>query len=228
VSVDSLTVLLSRSRDGDEAARAELSATLYPHLRQMARRYLSRERAGHTLQTTELVHEAWLRLFGTTVVSPQDRAHLVALMATQMRRVLVDHARRRAAAKRPDSGVRIAFDDAQPFDVRRDEDVLAVHEALTELEAVDARAGRVVELRYFGGMLEREAADALGVSLATLKRDWTFARAWLFDRLSRGGGAAAGSADGLRDAPSAMVEIGGGAPRRGGSPSGPGSCRCHK
>lgn len=193
MSVDSLMLLLTRSRDGDEAAGAELTATLYPHLRRIARRCLAGERAGHTLQTTELVHEAWLRLFGTTVVSAHDRAHLVALMASQMRRVLVDHARRRAAAKRPESAVRIALDDAQRFDVQPDEDILAVHQALTELEAVDARAGRVVELRYFGGMLEREAAEALGVSLATLKRDWTFARAWLFERLTRDVGAAAGS-----------------------------------
>ena len=185
-------LLMTRSRNGDEAAQAELTATLYPHLRRIARRYLSGERAGHTLQTTELVHEAWLRLFGTTAASPEDRAHLIALMATQMRRVLVDHARRRAAAKRPTSGERIALDDAQPVELRPDEDILAVHQALTELETVDARAGRVVELRYFGGMLESEAADALGVSLATLKRDWTFARTWLFERLSRDVGAAPG------------------------------------
>ena len=180
----SLTSLIVRARRGDAAAEAELVDTVYPELRRLARHYLVSERRGHTLQTTELVHEAWLRLFGSASVSIQDRNHLVALMATQMRRVLVDYARRRNAAKGPGAGVRVSLTALDGVTARPDEDVLAIDEALTALEAVDARASRVVEMRFFAGLAEADAAQALGVSVATIKRDWTFARAWLHDRLN--------------------------------------------
>jgi RNA polymerase sigma-70 factor, ECF subfamily len=166
------------------AAEDLLASAIYPELRRLARRYLSGERAGHTLQTTELVHEAWLRLFGAETITYQDRAHLMALMATQMRRVLVDHARRRNALKGPGAAIRVALGDDLPGTPAPDEDILAVDEALRALEAIDHRASRVVELRFFAGLGEEEAALALGVSLSTLKRDWAFARAWLFDRLA--------------------------------------------
>lgn len=172
-------------RRGDSAAEARLNAAIYPELRRLARRALARERRGHTLQTTDLVHEAWLRLFGSSAVSISDRGHLLALMATQMRRVLVDYARRRNAAKGPGAGVRVTLDAAASVGLRVDEDVLAIDQALTALKDVDPRAARGVELRFFGGLLEEETAAALGVSLATLKRDWTFARAWLHERLNR-------------------------------------------
>jgi len=180
----SLSSLVARARAGDAAAEAELVAAVYPELRRLARRYLSGERAGHTLQTTELIHEAWLRLFGTGAVTVQDRNHLVALMATQMRRALVDYARHRNAAKGPGSGIRVSITTMAGLGLKPDEDVLAIDQALTALEAVHARAGKVVELRFFAGLLEEEAAEALGVSVATLKRDWSFARAWLYERLS--------------------------------------------
>lgn len=183
MSQPDLSALLSAWRQGDPAATAQLSALVYPELRRAARRYLTRERAGHTLQTTDLVHEAWLRLFSSAKLSIVDRGHLMALMATQMRRVLVDHARRRRSARGAGSVIRVSLDDAGGVAGRLDEDVLAIHDALTDLEAVDPRACRVVELRFFGGLLEQEAADALSISLATLKRDWVFARAWLFERL---------------------------------------------
>jgi RNA polymerase sigma factor (TIGR02999 family) len=156
---------------------------MYPELRRLARRCLAGERAGHTLQTTELVHEAWLRLFASARVSVADRAHLLALMATQMRRVLVDYARRRNAAKGPGSGIRVGLDEAGGVAGTFDEDVLAIDQALTALKDIDPRASRVVELRFFAGLLEEETAEALGISVATIKRDWTFARAWLFDWL---------------------------------------------
>jgi RNA polymerase sigma factor (TIGR02999 family) len=185
VSELDLSGLLSAWRQGDPGATEQLSALVYPELRRAARRHLTRERAGHTLQTTDLVHEAWLRLFSSANLSIADRGHLMALMATQMRRVLVDYARRRQNAKGPGAAIRVSLDEVGAVAGRRDEDVLAIHDALTALEAVDVRACRVVELRFFAGLLEQEAADALSISLATLKRDWTFARAWLFERLKQ-------------------------------------------
>lgn len=179
----SLTELVTRARHGDAGASAALIDAVYPELRRLARHYLSGERVEHTLQTTALVNEAWLRLFGKDGVAVNDRSHLVALMATQMRRALVDHARHRNAAKGPGGGVRVTLDDALQLGLRPDDDLVALDEALEHLAAVDARAARVVELRFFGGFEETEAAAALGISIATLKRDWVFARAWLFDRL---------------------------------------------
>jgi RNA polymerase sigma-70 factor, ECF subfamily len=184
VAITNLPDLVRAARHGDPAAEDLLASAIYPELRRLARRYLSGERAGHTLQTTELVHEAWLRLFGADTITYQDRAHLMALMATQMRRVLVDHARRRNALKGPGAAIRVALADDVPGTPAPGEDILAVDEALRALEALDHRASRVVELRFFAGLGEEEAALALGVSLSTLKRDWVFARAWLFDRLA--------------------------------------------
>lgn len=181
---ENLTALVAAFRSGDAQAEAQLTTAIYPELRRLARRSLAGERAGHTLQTTELVHEAWLRLFGTSSITIADRGHLYALMATQMRRVLVDYARRRNAAKGPGAGIRVALDEAGGVAGRMDEDVIAVDEALTALHKIDPRASRVVELRFFAGLLEEETAAALGISVATMKRDWTFARAWLYDRLA--------------------------------------------
>jgi RNA polymerase sigma factor (TIGR02999 family) len=182
----SLAELVGRARQGDAAASSRLIDTVYPELRRLARHYLAGERREHTLQTTALVNEAWLRLFGASGIAVNDRAHLVALMATQMRRALVDHARHRNAAKGPGAGVRVTLDDAIGLGLRPDDDLVALDEALQALEAVDPRAAKVVELRFFGGFEEREAAEAIGISVATLKRDWVFARAWLYDRLSGG------------------------------------------
>jgi len=182
-----LSGLVAQARRGDPAASAALINTVYPELRRLAHHYLAGERPGHTLQTSDLVHEAWLRLFASADVSVHDRSHLIALMATQMRRALVDYARHRNAAKGPGAGIRVSLGPAGEIGVSPDEDVLALDEALQDLEAVDARAVRVVEMRFFGGLEETEAAAALGVSVSTLKRDWVFARAWLYDRLNAGG-----------------------------------------
>jgi RNA polymerase sigma factor (TIGR02999 family) len=186
VSEQSLTTLIARARAGDASAESELTAAVYPELRRLARRYLSAERKDHTLQTTELIHEAWLRLFGNSPIAVQDRHHLVALMATQMRRALVDYARHRNAQKGPGHAIRVSLSTTDRGLATPDEDVLAIDDALTALEAVDARASKVVELRFFAGLLESEAAEALGISVSTLKRDWAFARAWLYDRLNEG------------------------------------------
>ena len=184
MSKASLTDLVAQARGGDAAASAALIDTVYPELQRLARHYLAGERQSHTLQTSDLVHEAWLRLFSSSQVAVNDRNHLIALMATQMRRALVDYARHRNAAKGPGAGIRVSLSGARELGTRPDEDVLALDQALQALEAVDPRAGQVVEMRFFGGLSEVEAADALGVSIATLKRDWAFARAWLYDRLN--------------------------------------------
>jgi RNA polymerase sigma factor (TIGR02999 family) len=179
----SLSGLVAQARNGDATASTALIETIYPELRRLAHHYLAGERPEHTLQTSDLVNEAWVRLFSSDV-SVQDRTHLVALMATQMRRALVDYARHRNAAKGPGGNVRISLSHLDDVGMRPDEDVLAIDQALDALEAVDPRAVRVIELRFFGGLADAEAAQALGVSVATLKRDWAFARAWLYDRLN--------------------------------------------
>jgi RNA polymerase sigma factor (TIGR02999 family) len=181
----SLSGLVAQARNGDAAASAALIETIYPELRRLAHHYLVGERPEHTLQTIDLVHEAWLRLFSSDL-SVHDRTHLIALMATQMRRALVDYARHRNAAKGPGAAIRISLAHLEDVGVRPDEDLLAIDEALTALAIVDPRAVRMVELRFFGGLADAEAAQALGVSVATLKRDWAFARAWLYDRLNSG------------------------------------------
>ena len=128
----------------------------------------------------------YVRLFGTTPVDWQSRAHLFAAVAREMRHILVDYARARDAQKRPDQRLRISLSDIAATPVEADEEVVALDEALSRLEAIDFRASQVVELRYFTGLNERETAEALGISISTLKRDWTFAKAWLFDQLRAG------------------------------------------
>ncbi len=151
----------------------------YHELRALAARFLQGEDDGHTLQPTALVHEAVLRLMEQPGVRYHDRQHLIALSAQAMRRVLVDHARRRRATKR-DAGTRVELDAVSlPAIVRSEEDVIGVDEALTRFAVLDPRAARVVELRYFAGFSIEECADLLGVSVATVKRDWMLARAWL-------------------------------------------------
>lgn len=178
-----VTELLSELRQGNAAAKDRLLSRVYPELRQIAARYLRAERPEHTLETSGLIGETYLRLFGASEPDWKNRAHFFAAVAREMRHILVDHARARNAKKRPDAHLHISLADLDVAAAEPAEDLVALDEALSNLEAVDPRASRVVELRFFGGLTEPEAAEALGISISTLKRDWIFARAWLFDRL---------------------------------------------
>jgi len=178
-----MTMLIEELRQGNTAARDELVARVYPELRRIAAHYMRQERPGHTLRTTGLINEMYLRLFGGNQVDWQNRAHFFAAVAREMRHILVDYARARNAQKRGDGGLAISLTDADVVTDERPESVLALDEALSRLESIDPRASRVVELRYFTGLSERETAEAIGVSLSTLKRDWNFARAWLLAQL---------------------------------------------
>jgi RNA polymerase sigma factor (TIGR02999 family) len=179
-----ITALLSQWRAGNEQAATELMDVVYAELRRLAASYMRRERHEHTLQPTALVHEAFLRLCGGAPIDWQNRGHFFAVFAQQMRRVLVDHARSVGSAKRwggleKHSLTGVNVDGAGLASI----DVLALDEALERLAALDPRAAQVVELRYFGGLTEREAADTLEISTATIKRDWDFARTWLLSQL---------------------------------------------
>lgn len=180
-----ITALLGELRRGSETAREELVTLVYPDLRRIAAHYMQQERPGHTLRTTGLVNEMYVRLFGAAQMDWASRAHFFAAVSREMRHVLVDYARRRDAKKRPDR-LMISITEVDAVAGEPEEDVIALDAALTRLEAIDPRASRVVELRYFTGLNEREAAAALGVSLSTLKRDWNFAKAWLRDQLTSG------------------------------------------
>lgn len=179
--------LLDQLRDGDAAALELLLPLVYDELRAIARRELRRRSAGGTLDTTALVHEAYLKLANRRCVRPADRAHFLGIAARAMRQVLVDHARRHAAAKRGGGDVCVTFDDgamAAPLAAdERADTLLALDEALTRLAALSERLGRVVECRFFGGLSEQETADALGVTARTVRRDWVKARAWLHREL---------------------------------------------
>ena len=156
---------------------------VYPELRRIATRYMRLERPCHTLRSTGLVHEVYLRLFGGEPANWQNRAHFFGAVAREMRHLLVDHARARNAKKRREGNVRISLDDVHVAADARGEDFLAIDEALTRLEQLDSRASQIVELRFFTGLSEGETAAALKISISTLKRDWNFAKAWLFDQL---------------------------------------------
>jgi RNA polymerase sigma factor (TIGR02999 family) len=181
-----LTVLIGELRDGNDAAREELLTLVYPELRRIAAHYMRQERPGHTLRTTGLVNEMYVRLFGAAAMDWQSRAHFFAGVARDLRHILVDYARARDAKKRPDQRLAISLSQVDVPADQGEEDLLALNEALSRLESIDPRASRVVELRYFTGLSERETAEALGISIATLKRDWAFARAWLLDQLASG------------------------------------------
>jgi len=165
-------------RSGDEEALHRLLPLVYEELHRIARGHLRRERPDHTLQTTALINEAYLRLMDQGASQVADRSHFVGLTSHLMRQILVDHARTRLARKR-DGGQRITLAEDVAFTEPGEVDVLAVDDALTRLAALDAQQARVVELRYFGGLSVHETAEVLGISEATVKRDWTIARAWL-------------------------------------------------
>ena len=171
--------LLVASRAGDRRAADELSELLYYELHGHAHRLLSREGKGHTLQTTALLHEAYLRLVAQTRVDWQGRTHFLAIGAQALRRVLVDHARARLRDKRGGGRIRVELNEEALISPERDHDVLAVDAALTKLARIDERQARVVELRFFAGLTVEEVAAALDLSKRTIEGEWTVARAWL-------------------------------------------------
>lgn len=197
-----VTQLLAEWRDGDERAFAQLSSLLYDELRELAHRHLRRERADHTIQKTALVHEVFVRLVGQHSVDWQGRAHFFGLASRLMRRILVDYARARAADKRGGGAPVVSLDElAQPqdepsapdrtptalqhLDTHTQDDVPAIDAVLERLEQIDARQAQIVEMRYFGGLTIEQTAQALDISDATVKREWTLARAWLKRELGK-------------------------------------------
>jgi len=183
-SPQSVTALLLDWSNGNEESLDKLIPVVYDELRRHAARHLRRERRGHTLQTTALIHEAYIRLVSQKGVRWQNRAHFFGIAAKLMRQILVDHARRHHAAKRGGADVRLSLGEALVMSEGQDVNLLAIDEALDGLAAIDPRKGRIVELRYFGGLTMEEAAEVLGVSLATVKHDWSMAKAWLRRELS--------------------------------------------
>jgi RNA polymerase sigma factor (TIGR02999 family) len=179
-----ITLLLSQMSDGDVNAPEKLLPLVYDDLRRLAHVYLSKERSDHTLQATALVHEAYLRMVDWRNATWQNRAHFFSVAATVMRRVLVDHARRKRAEKRDGFGQKLSLDEAVSFAKEREVDLVALDDALSDLERIDPRQAKVVELRFFGGLTIEETAEVLRVSPATVKNEWTFAKAWLRTRLA--------------------------------------------
>ena len=173
------TELLQRAARGDSDAAAEVVPLVYTQLRDRADAYLRREQAGHTLQPTALVHEAYVRLVGQRDVDWQGRTHFLATAAQEMRRILVDHARRRRSQKRGGSWERVTLSDATTPDGDEVE-LLDLDEALEALEALDVRLVRIVELRFFGGLTVQEIAEQLGLGVSTVEKDWRMAKAWLY------------------------------------------------
>ena len=179
-----VTQLLVGWGKGDKAALDQLLPLVYEELRRQAARYLRRERAGHTLQTTALIHEAYLRLVDQRNVQWQNRAQFFGIAAQLMRRILVDHARTKKRAKRGGSDIRVSLGDALGSSKVQDLDVVALDEALDRLAEFDEQQSRIVELRFFSGLTVEETAEVLAISPATVKRDWSVARAWLHREIS--------------------------------------------
>lgn len=187
-SPENVTGLLLAWSDGDQAALEKLIPLVYAELHRLARRYMRREVAGHTLQTSALVNEAYLRLIDAHRVRWQNRSHFFAVSAQLMRRILVDFARARQSLRRGGRACQVSLDEGLVVSPERGADMLALDEALERLSALNARQSQVVELRYFGGLNEEEVAEVLKVSSRTVRHDWSLARAWLYRELSLEGG----------------------------------------
>ena len=177
--------LLAAWNSGDLQAEAELLPLVYDELRRLARSHLRRERPDHTLQPTALVHEAYLRMVGEGGATWQNRAHFFGIAARLMRQILINHAEARAAARRGGGAYRISLGAADHLLVRPELDLIALDDALKGLSALDSRQGRIVELRFFGGLSVEETAAVLDLSPATIKREWSAARAWLRREIDR-------------------------------------------
>jgi len=179
-SEEEVTALLRRWRDGDEAALNKLTPLVYDELHRLAHNYIRRERPGHTLQTTALVNEAYVRLVDQNSVDWQNRAHFFGVAAQVMRHILVDYARQQTAVKRGGGVGRFNLDEGLIVSKESAAELVALDEALKALSNLYPRRSKVVELRYFGGLNNKEASEILNVSETTIERDWRFARAWLF------------------------------------------------
>lgn len=183
---EEVTQLLLDWSDGDQAALERLLPLVNAELRRLARHYMRRESPGHTLQTSALVNEAYLRLIDQKNVQWQNRAHFFGIAAQLMRRILIDHARKAQYAKRGGGALKVSLDEAAAVTEARAAELLAVDEALEKLTAMDARKGRIVELRFFGGLTEEETAMVMSISLPTVQREWRAAKAWLRRMLTEG------------------------------------------
>jgi len=182
---EEVSQLLVEWRNGDQEALDRLMPLVYDELRRIAGRYMNRERSEHTLQTTALVNEAYLRLVDQKNVDWQNRAHFFAVAASVMRHLLVDHARARGRIRRGADPQQVSLDEAALISEQKGEEMIALDEALTKLAAIDARKVKIVELRYFSGLSAEETATVLGVSEITVKREWLKAKAWLYRELSQ-------------------------------------------
>jgi RNA polymerase sigma factor (TIGR02999 family) len=180
-----VTEILREWCGGDREAAERLFPLVYDELKRQARIFLNRERKDHTLQPTALVHEAYLRLVDQANLKVENRTHFFGIASRLMRQILVDHARRKNAEKRGGAAQRLSLDDVEIAPELAAGDVLVLHEALEQLESLDERKAQVVEMRFFGGMKEDEIAEVLGVNEKTVRRDWQFAKLWLYRELSR-------------------------------------------
>src|SRR3954471_23485335 len=183
-SAQEVTLLLDEWSSGDERALEKLIPLVQPELHRLAHHYMSRERVGHTLQTTAILNEAYLRLVDNTKPAFQSRTHFVAATAQLMRRIMVDHARERHSLKRGGGALKVTLDEAALVTETRSEELLALDEALESLAAQDPRKSQIVELRYFGGLSIKETSEFLKLSQRTVEREWTMAKAWLSGELS--------------------------------------------
>ncbi len=184
-SPNDVTRLLVQLTDGDRDVLNELLPLVYNELRQLAAKYLRREREGHTLQPTALVHEAYLRLIDQKQVRWQNRAHFFGIAAQMMRRILVDHARTHNAEKRGGEFQLLSLDENIDVSATPAADLVALDDALNRLAAIDEQKSRIVELRFFGGLSVEETAEVLGVSTPTIKRQWRMAKAWLYGQVQK-------------------------------------------
>ncbi len=178
-----VTELLAYWSHGDDAALAELTPLVYEELRRLAHHHMGGERPDHTLQTTALVNEAYLRLADLTNPSWQSRAHFFAVAARAMRQILVNYAKSYRAQKRGGGGLKVDLDEAALVSMEQSKEIVDLHEALERLATLDSRKARVVELKYFGGLNHDEIAEVLKISTVTVRRDWMFAKTWLYDEL---------------------------------------------
>ena len=183
VSPHTVTQLLQQWSHGDDSALAELTPLVYEELRRVAHRYMEGERPDHTLQTTALVNEAYLRLTDQTNPNWQSRAHFFAVAARAMRQILVNYAKSNQTQKRGGGAVRIELDEAAILSPEQSKEIVDLHEALERLATLNSRKARVVELKYFGGLNHDEIAEVMKISTVTVRRDWMFAKTWLYDEL---------------------------------------------